>query len=184
LQSRMTKEMENCRQKWKFTTGQQERHELPSKNDKHSLTRHIVRRASFSAMHVLLQTTSLCRPESPSTMGILKWTRMRFAQSPCLLAVDPFLLHRFHPRPLQDPQSFDTTIPSSFVRGKQEIDGASAHAVLKGVLKDFQVWKPPRRAVFWVVIPSVPEVSGEVGAVPAVAESGSSAGSDIRTIDF
>jgi hypothetical protein len=39
-------------------------------------------------------------------------------------------------------QSFDTTIPSSFVGGKQEIDGASAHAVLKGVLKDFQVWKP------------------------------------------
>jgi hypothetical protein len=39
-------------------------------------------------------------------------------------------------------QSFDTTIPSSFVGGKQDVDGASAHAVLKGVLKNFQVWKP------------------------------------------
>jgi hypothetical protein len=39
-------------------------------------------------------------------------------------------------------QSFDTTLPGSFVGGKQDVDGASAHAVLKSVLKTFQVWKP------------------------------------------
>jgi hypothetical protein len=39
-------------------------------------------------------------------------------------------------------QSFDTTLPGSFVGGKKDVDGASAHAVLKSVLKTFQVWKP------------------------------------------
>jgi hypothetical protein len=39
-------------------------------------------------------------------------------------------------------QSFDTTIPGSFVGGKHEVDGASAHAVLKSALKNFQAWKP------------------------------------------
>jgi hypothetical protein len=39
-------------------------------------------------------------------------------------------------------QSFDTTIPGSFVGGKKDVDGASAHAVLKSVLKTFQIWKP------------------------------------------
>jgi hypothetical protein len=39
-------------------------------------------------------------------------------------------------------QSFDTTIPGSFVGGKHEVDGASAHAVLKAALKNFQAWKP------------------------------------------
>jgi hypothetical protein len=39
-------------------------------------------------------------------------------------------------------QSFNTTLPGSFVGGKKDVDGASAHAVLKSVLKTFQVWKP------------------------------------------